>query len=172
MYKETVCMADKEIVMNTEHEETTDILQRVTRNTEESSQVSGIVIGKLSGFDADGTPFVEFSVNPTGRAIPSRSTVELNENHIGRNVALMFELSNVRKPIIIGMMHVPGNHAAVEVTREEEIVRITAETEIHICCGESSIRMNKNGKIEIKGRDILSQAIRGNKIRGGMVGLN
>ena len=69
-------------------------------------------------------------------------------------------------------MHVPENHVAVEMKREEEILKIRAETEIHICCGESSIQMNKNGKIEIRGNDILSQAARNNRIRGGSIGLN
>ncbi len=168
MLKEKICVADNEIVMNAE----TDIIELVTRNTEESGQVIGIVIGIIDGFDASGTPFVEFPVNPTGRALPSRSTVELNEDHIGRDVALMFEMNNARKPIIIGLMHEPRDHSVVETRNEEEILRISAATEINICCGESSIRMNKDGRIEIKGKNVLSQAVRSNKIRGGSVGLN
>ena len=175
MIKKTAYMENKENMANHEHEETMDILELLTRNSEDTSQVNGIVIGTLSGFGESGesgVPFVEFPLNPSRHPLPSRSTVELNEHHIGREVALMFEMNDVRKPIIIGLMHVPGNHAAVEVKNEEEILKISAETEIHICCGESFIRMNKNGKIEIRGNDILSQAARNNRIRGGSIGLN
>ena len=168
--KKTVNITDDEKLASQEHEETTDIIELVTRFTKEASHVSGIVIGTLKGFNASGIPFVEFPLNPTGRPLPSRSTVALNKNHIGREVALMFEMNTVRKPIIIGLMHVPENH--VEVKIEDEITVISAEKEIHIRCGESSIRLRKDGKIEIKGRDILSKASQSNKIKGGMVNVN
>lgn len=147
-----------------------DFLDDVARNTEKSSQVNGIVVGSFVSKDEAGVPFVDFPVNPTGRPLAARSTVELLDEHTGREVALMFEQNDVRKPIIIGLMHVPTRSVKVEV--DGAVQEVTAEKELLLRCGKSSILLRQDGKIIIKGENILSRARMTNKVKGGSVQLN
>lgn len=159
--------ADKHEQLN---ERISDIIEQVTVHTEKTSTIHGIVIGRLTGFKDSSVPCVDFPLNPTGHSLPSRATVAVNGEHIGREVALMFEMNDVRKPVIIGLMHAPEH--SYDIVSDGDIVSISAEREIHITCGDSSIRMDKNGKIEIEGMDIVSRASRRNDIKGGMIKLN
>lgn len=115
-------------------------------------------------------PYVDFEMNPTGRSLSARSTVALKKEHIGREVALLFEQNDVRKPIVIGLMHVPER--SIEVAVDGEIQEVSAENELLLRCGKSSILLRKDGKIVIKGENILSRARMTNKVKGGSVQLN
>ena len=142
----------------------------MTRNTEEANHISGIVIGKIVTIDTTGSPIVDFPCNSNGKPIPAKAVLEINKSHTGREVALMFEGNSVEKPIIMGLMHVPDKTVKILSDGKSEI--ITAEKELLLQCGESSILLKENGKIVIKGLDIISRARRNNKIRGGSVRLN
>lgn len=51
-------------------------------------------------------------------------------------------------------------------------IKITAEEEIMLSCGEGSIHIMKDGKIALRGTDLISRASRINKIRGAAVRIN
>ena len=51
-------------------------------------------------------------------------------------------------------------------------VHITAETKIELRCGRSSLSMSKDGKIVLKGEELVSRARRVNKIKGAAVKIN
>src|SRR4029434_9853375 len=64
----------------------------------------GVVIGMLVGFMPDGrVPLVMFANQPGTAAIRAQSVTDLHGAHIGRRVALMFEGSDRRRPIIMGV---------------------------------------------------------------------
>lgn len=147
-----------------------NILDIVAANTERRNRVDGIVIGRLSGFDATGSPLVDFNLNALGSPIPARAVLALSEKDFGRDVALMFESSDSQRPIIIGLMH--ANRNPVEVDVDGGRCVIEAEKEVLIRCGKSSIHLKENGEIEINGRDIMSRASRNHRIRGGSIHLN
>lgn len=156
--------------LNHEGSESEDIIELVTRHTEETTTVEGIVIGRLMGFDDSDNPLVDFAYNPMGNPLPARSVLELKKKDTGRDVALMFESNDSRRPIVIGLMHIPGGSMILEADGEKQVIR--AEKELLLQCGQSSILLREDGKIVIKGRDIVSRASRNNKIRGGSVHLN
>lgn len=60
-----------------------------------------------------------------------------------------------------------------EKTKEtpEELV-IEAKKNLTFKCGEGSITLRKDGKILIKGKDLVSRAKRMNRIKGGAVAIN
>lgn len=145
-----------------------NFLDDVVRHTEKTARVNGVVVGTLARRGEDGIPYVDFSMNPTGRPLPARSTVEIKDDHAGRDVALMFEQNDVRKPIIIGLMHVPS----IQVAIDGEVKEITAEKELLLRCGKASILLRRDGKIIIKGENILSRARMNNKVKGGSIQLN
>ncbi len=149
-------------------EETSDILELVTRRTESLGIIQGLVIGRIEGFNGEGVPCVNFSLNSSGRPLACRATVALDENHAGRDVALMFENNDARKPIIIGLMH----EAGIRVEKDGAVLDFSSDKEILIRCGESSIHMKSDGQIIIKGREILTRATCNHRIQGGAVHIN
>ena len=156
--------------MNQDQDNANDIIELVTTHTQEASIVYGLVIGTVKGFSESNLPMVDFCVNPTGLPLVCRSTVELKKEHIGRDVALMFEMNDVRKPIVIGLMHV--FETSFDSEKDGKTRMISAEKEILLRCGASSIQLRADGKVIIKGREIVSRAKRTNTIQGGMVYIN
>lgn len=55
---------------------------------------------------------------------------------------------------------------------ETKRVEICADEELTIRCGEGSITIRKDGKVLIKGLDVVSHAKRSNRVRGGSIQLN
>lgn len=170
MTKHDLSQAVETVLADESSEEAENFLEDVVRHTEKTAQVNGIVVGTLVHRDEARMPFVDFSMNPTGHPLPARTTVELKEDHDGRDVALMFEQNDVRKPIIIGLMHVPSS--TVEVAVDGAVQEVTAEKELLLRCGKSSILLRQDGKIIIKGENILSRARMTNKVKGGSIQLN
>lgn len=59
-----------------------------------------------------------------------------------------------------------------EVVIDGERIILKAGASIELRCGESVIRMNKDGVIEIRGNYIISQASATQRLRGGSVHVN
>jgi hypothetical protein len=61
--------------------------------------------------------------------------------------------------------------SAAEAGTQDEIV-IEAKKNLTLKCGEGSITIREDGKILIKGKDLVSHAQRMNRIKGGSVSIN
>jgi len=57
-------------------------------------------------------------------------------------------------------------------TVEDQVIHIKATEGFAIECGKATIIMTKDGKVQIKGTDLLSRARRINKIKGAGVNIN
>ena len=157
-------------------------------STQEALAISGctgVVIGVLAGLKASGEPLVVFSGNPAGHAVPARSVVAFSRRDIACKVALMFEAGDLRKPIVIGRIENPegispsneGNIAAKEdhcadLVVDGERFTLTGKNEILLHCGKASILLRSDGKIVIKGTELLSRSSGLNKIKGAAVHIN
>jgi hypothetical protein len=137
----------------------------------ELPQITGIVVGTLSGFDADGFPCVAFP-GCIFETLPARATVVLSPADRWREVAIAFEAGDPRKPIILGLIHQPAPAPAVEVKKDRERLVLTAEKEIELRCGKASITLTKAGKILLRGEYLLSRSSGVNRIKGGSVQIN
>jgi hypothetical protein len=51
-------------------------------------------------------------------------------------------------------------------------VVVEAKETLTLKCGESSVDLRKDGKLMIRGKDVLSRAKRSPRIKGGTVGIN
>jgi len=105
--------------------------------------------------------------------------------HRGRDVLVVFQDGDRGKPIIIGLLEEPLE-SMVEMTaatnetpdRKRELridgkrVVIEADDEIELKCGQGSITIRKDGKIVVKGTNVLTHATGPNRVRGGSVSLN
>lgn len=102
----------------------------------------------------------------------------LKKENDGREVLVVFAHGNPEEPVIIGMFEnvledlVCMKNDPHETLIDGDRVVIQADREIVLACGEGSITIKEDGKIIVKGKNILSRASQTNKVKGGSVELN
>ena len=90
----------------------------------------------------------------------------------------MFENGDPERPIITGFIQQQPVTVSLEKNAVKEAridgkwVRLEAEKEIVLRCGKSSITLRADGKIVIKGMEVVSRAKGANKVKGGTVRIN
>ncbi len=155
-----------------------------------------IIIGTLTGFNKEVQPLVNFKDNPVDHPLVALTTQSVSPAHIGRQVALLFANANLQSPVIMGLIHSPlqdmlenyqqpathestDENIELETTLKVDDVHIdgkkivfTAEEEIVLKCGESSITLTKAGKVLIRGKYLLNRSTGVNRIMGGSVQVN
>ena len=135
---------------------------------------SCVVVGRLVRLDEAGVE-VQHPGNHHG-PVPARSTVPLAENQVGQEVALMFEDGNPDRPIIVGVLQAAlvsrPEAKPIRAKVDAETLTIIAEKEIVLECGQASIILTRDGKIQPRGTYLLSRSSGVNRIQGGSVELN
>ena len=155
-----------------------------------------IIIGTLVSIDEQGKPFVEFSGNPSDHSLKAITTLKLTQTNIGRQVALLFASGDLQNPVIMGMVRSPlqemlenfsqlqvEDEVAIESEQKNDLkinnvqvdgnkIVFDAKEEITLRCGESSIVLTWDGKILIRGKNLLTRSTGVNRILGGSVQLN
>jgi hypothetical protein len=150
---------------------------------------SGILaVGRIVRVSEEGRAFVDWPGNPAG-AMEARSIVETVRecdpaDVEGIPVLLAFENGDPSLPIVIGVIRdtvgpsASGQAATLSVERPKDAaldgrtVLLDAREVILLRCGKSSILLRKDGKIIVKGTEIVSRASGTNKIRGAAVKIN
>lgn len=156
------------------------------RRLELPSRVEGVVVGSIAEVDATGRPLVRvdaWNSTPT----EARTMVPVVAKDAGREVALLFESGDPRRPIVMGFMHEPTLSEPCESEQRESSVRTAepvrvendgervvfeAEKEIVLRCGNASITLTRAGKILIRGAYLLTRSSGVNRIQGGSVQIN
>ena len=130
--------------------------------------MTGVVIGRLRGFDSFGVPWVDFPGSPTGGPLAARTTAPVGAADVGRDVALSFEDGDPHKPIVLGPLcqPVPG------VSADADRLVLSAPEAIEFRCGKASITLTKAGKIILRSEYVLSRSTGANCIKGGSVQIN
>lgn len=144
-------------------------------------------IGAVKTIDDEGCVFVDFPGNPfeqliAALAISKSDMVALHNAGSDARVLILFEDNDLRRPVISGLVYeVIDSQVEYETTLAEPAHKllldgnkqvIEAEEEMILCCGKSSITLKKNGKIILRGTDLVSRSSGGNKIRGATVKIN
>ncbi len=157
--------------------EVSDVLEVALLPEPTPARIDGVVVGKLVGFGPAGEAMVAFMGAP-GEGLPARATTVLDDESVGREVALLFEGGDPRRPIVMGLIHAPVARSAArpaeglcaEVDGERLVLR--AEAELVLECGEASITLTRDGKIVIRGAHVVTRAAGVNRILGGSVQIN
>ena len=153
-----------------------------------SLEREGILVGRIVSIDDCGRPFVDYPGNVLG-ALNARSIMtepfQGNSSIDGSHpVLLVFENKDPALPIIIGVVRETlyqddtAEAAVPEIEKDKEVLldgkrmAFEAREEIELRCGKSSVVLTKQGKIVLKGVEIVSRASRTNKIKGSMVKIN
>jgi Domain of unknown function (DUF6484) len=142
-------------------------------------RLEGVRVGTICEFTPAGEPLVDHPDNPAGRPLSARSTVRFTGEEVGREVVLMFEAGDARRPVVLGLVEPPrpvprarpSGREVVAAVDGERLV-LTAETEIELRCGEASITLTRAGKVLIRGAYLLSRSSGVNRIKGGSVQIN
>lgn len=161
-----------------------------------------IIIGVFSGLNEQGKALVNFDYNTEDNPLIAVSSINLKQKQAGRQVALLFVDGDLKKPIIIGLIHsqldeildnfeisVATNNDTENATTETNIIEekqtisedvvidgkrlvLEGKEEIMLKCGEASITLTKAGKILIRGKYLLNRSTGVNRIMGGSVQVN
>jgi hypothetical protein len=137
-----------------------------------AARVDGIVVGRVVKVEGPGAAHVTFPGAPR-EGFAARAVAPLGEGDEGREVALMFEGGDPRRPIVMGKMVSPLAAAeGADASADGRRVEITADQEIVLRCGDASITLTRAGKILIRGAYVLSRSSGTNRIQGGSVEIN
>lgn len=158
---------------------------KLLRNIEEehSSPDPAPLVGRVIDVPQQGCLLVKCS---GGQALRARMVAELAatppERLIGREVVLVFENNDPQKPIAMACLQPEGDFAAaleaastgddVEARVDGETVLIRARQKLELRVGKASIVIDANGKITIRGANLLSRSTGPIRIKGGHVDIN
>lgn len=151
--------------------------------TSVDEQIDGVVIGQLVMDSGSDDIRVDHPHNSSGEMLPFITTVAVNTDDVGREVALAFQQGDPSRPILIGLIQPPKTEVAaatakiekaapLDVTLDDERLILTAQKEIVLRCGKASITLTKAGKILIRGAYLSNHSSGVNRIKGGSVQIN
>ena len=148
-------------------------------------------LGHIVDVSEEGKILVDFKENNLGRpqiahiVSPSQIMAEKGGNSlVGCSVLLLFEENDLLSPVIVGVVH---DHIPYQYEKKDEAVTmdmplqasidgmtvlLEAKKEIVLSCGKSSITLTKDGKIIVKGTQLVSRSSGTNKIKGAAVSIN
>jgi hypothetical protein len=145
-------------------------------------KIQGIVIGQL--IDNEGIK-VDYPSNPAQSPLFAISACTITEHDVGREAVLTFQNSDPYKPILLGFIEQPQksqqhsnttnkitSRTPIALKLNDEQLILSAEKEIVLKCGKSSITLTKAGKIILRGAYLLSRSTGVNQIKGGTVQIN
>jgi hypothetical protein len=136
--------------------------------TNDLAQLPGVAIGEVIGVAADGNPLVRVHDEDPVRALVvwSPATPAWQEC-TGVRVVVAFVDGDARQPVVLGVLDPPRQAAA-----QPEVLRIESGRALVIECGEASISLREDGRVEIRGTHVISRSSGANKIKGGSVSIN
>jgi Domain of unknown function (DUF6484) len=137
------------------------------RDAASSAGAGGAVVATLVGFAADSMR----------EARPARTTVELTRSDLAREVVVVFEGGDARRPIVVGRLRdisatqSPGPRQ-LDIKSDGQRVVVSAPAELVLQCGKASITLTRAGKVLIQGEYVSNRSAGVMRIKGGAVEIN
>ena len=154
------------------------LAERQERVMPSRPRLQGVRVGMLVEADPSTGIRVQYEGLPAGEGVPARATVPVTPHDEGRAVLLVFEEGDAMRPIITGFIQehpvtAPQAQGTLRDVRVDgERIRLEAKEEIVLRCGKSSVTLRADGKIVVRGMEIVSRAYRTNKVKGAAVKIN
>jgi hypothetical protein len=144
--------------------------------------------GRIVEVTPEGEPLVDFAGNP-GPPIKAKSIIQFDpptvQQLVSRPVLLTFDCQDSSQPIILGLLHdriikddsaeeceIVSKSSPTIAEIDGQVVKLTARKELTIRCGEASVMLRRDGKIILKGTQLLSRASGSHRIQGSSVAVN
>lgn len=130
----------------------------------------GTQLSKIVGFDDGGAPLVDVD----GTKVIARATIAVSRDDVGREATLTFIDGDPARPVITGLFVDPAApvRRRRHVKLKAEQLDLEAATQLTLTCGKASITLHRDGKVVIRGVEVVSRASGTNRIRGGTIELN
>jgi hypothetical protein len=142
-----------------------------------------LLSGHLEGFDDEGR--LRFAPEGGGATLTVGIGADLSDATIVRAArrqarALVARTSDpVPRWVLVGLVRERVDPAAIaakpgrlELTVDGEKVRLEAKHDIELKCGQASIALRYDGRIELRGTHILSASRGPNRVKGATIALN
>ncbi len=165
-------------------------VSKIKRKMPAPTGFSGNVsVGQIIDISIEGRLTVDFQENGSepivARCIDGLLNYDDCKQSLPVSVLLIFEGNDFALPIVIGKLSdtVPvtddvfgdgqlDSNLSRFLSVDGEAVVLEAGKEIVLRCGQSSILLRKNGKIVVKGAEIISRSSGKNKLKGATVNIN
>lgn len=159
-------------------------------NTLRGTEFIAFSVGEIVKITEEGRAVVDYPGNPMGpveaRSVIGSSPQQTSEREQLFPVLLAFENGDPALPIIVGIIRhslyppISSHEVTLSIDNDKpqdavvdgRKVVLEAKEEIVLHCGQSFITLKKDGKIVVKGTQIVSRASRTNKIKGAAVRIN
>ena len=151
---------------------------------------AGAVLGTIVSIDAEGRALVTYAGAKRG-GVRARSVLDASARVgadpaelVGAQVLLFFEEEDLSRPIVVGLVREALQPPAAppelkldlgpdkDVLVDGRRVVLDAQQEIQLRCGKSTITLQRDGKVLIRGAHLVSRSSGPNKIKGGTISLN
>jgi hypothetical protein len=128
-------------------------------------------VGRVVGITPDGEILVDYPGNQVG-PIRARWAASGPLDAAEQSVLLVFENGDKSLPIIAGIVRDRIDDPRLTRVGTKDELALEAKKELILVCGKSSVTLRSDGRIILKGVEILSRASGSNKIRGASVKIN
>jgi hypothetical protein len=126
--------------------------------------LSGVHRAEVTGIDLDGRARV--LIPSLGTApVPAQSLVAVPAEAVGRLAAVTMMDD---QPLILGLIQPP----VPEVEADGEKLLLEARREVTLRCGKASIHLTADGRVTIRGTQVLSRSDGPNRVQGASIQLN
>ncbi|MCP3168178.1 DUF6484 domain-containing protein [Myxococcus qinghaiensis] len=161
-----------------------------SQTEEEERPIHGMRIGWVAGMDPDGSVRVDFVGNRHGPLL-ARTTVPLEPEQWRetvrerREVTLFFDDGRPSRPVLTGLLlpmpPTPLLDAVLaqqlpESPREAQVdgrrVLLEGRDEVVLRCGKATLILRSDGRVILRGVEVLTEAEGVHRIRGGKVKIN
>ena len=136
-------------------------------------------VGSVGHITEEGEVWVDYPGNENGLVLARLATSGGDSIALGAAVLLVFDGQDPAKPIIVAAIRDRlEKEAPVKVADPREVtvdgrrVVLEGHDEVVLRCGKASITLRRDGKIAVRGVELLSRASGTNRIRGGSVAIN
>lgn len=134
---------------------------------------AGMRVGRLAHISANGDLWVELRRDGCLHlSLRSIATVVLERSDVGAEVVVWESVDDLG--IVLGKRALPEgeNAPSVEARVDGKRVVLEAADEIVLRCGKASLVLRRNGRVQLKGAYVETQAEGVNRIKGGSVQIN
>jgi Domain of unknown function (DUF6484) len=127
--------------------------------------VQGVQRAQITGIGPDGRAQVMIPAVSGEELLFARSLVQVDANAVGREVAVVM-LDG--EPLILGLIQ----PLLPQVEADGETLVLEARREMVLKCGRASIHLTADGRVTIRGTQVLSRSDGSNRVQGASVQLN